>query len=341
MATMKDVARLAGVSTATVSATINMSTYVSPALRARVEAAIRQLGYAPSAVARSLKMGVTRLLGLVVADITNPFFTELVHVVEQAAQLDGYSVLLVDTDQDVEKELAALRLMESQRVDGVILAPSGSPSDYRRAGLSAYRPPIVLVDRAVSQFDADVVVIDNVRAAHLATRHIVALGHRRIATIAGSAHVSTGADRLAGFRTALLEAGLPFDPALVRAGNFREDDGYEAATALLRLPSPPSAIFAANNQMLIGLIRAVVDLGLACPRDVSIAAVDDLPWAGAVSPRLTMIRQPVREMGETVVRLLLQRIAAPATAEPRHVVLQPELVVRDSCAPWPGLRAAG
>jgi LacI family transcriptional regulator len=333
MATIKDVARLAGVSTATVSATVNKSAFVSPELKARVEEAVQKLGYAPSTIARSLKMGSTRLLGLIIPDITNPFFTELVHTVEAKAQLYGYTVLLCNSDEDVAKEIGMLRTMQMQRVDGLILAPSGASVAYRQAGLKSYPVPIVLIDRVLPPFDSDAVLIDNHAAAFKATCHLLEHGHRRIATIAGADHLSTGADRIAGFRGALALYDVASDPEMIRIAAYRQDEAYAACRDLMANAVPPTALFVANNLMLIGAMRALADLGIKSPADISLIAVDDMPWMTAFSPKITVIRQPIQAMGQAVVDVLMRRISPQGRdADPQHLVLDPELIVRDSCA---------
>lgn len=334
MATMKDVARLAGVSIATVSATVNRSAFVSPELRSRVTEAIQQLGYAPDGVARSLKKGRTQLLGLIVADITNAFFTELVHVIEGAVQDAGYSVLLCDTDEDFEKEREFLRILRSHRVEGVILAPTGTPDDYLALRGVADRLPLVLVDRALPDLGFDSVMVDSYAAAYEATAHLVALGHREIATIAGPAHLGTARDRLEGFRAALADRGISVRPEFVRSGNFREDDAMAASRDLLTGRVRPSAVFVANNHMMIGMMRAIATLDLDCPKDISVIGIDDFPWANAFRPRLTVVRQPVEEIGREAVRLLLERTRSDTPHPPVRQVLKPTLVVRDSCAPY-------
>jgi LacI family transcriptional regulator len=334
MTTIRDVARLAGVSTATVSATINKSARVSEALQARVLEAVRQLGYAPDGVARSLKKGRTQLIGLVIADITNPFFADLVHVIGNAAQAAGYAVLLCNTDQDPEKERLYLQLMRTHRADGLILTPTGGGAGYG-AALGGLGLPLVLLDRSVPGLTADAVLLDNRQAARLATRHLLELGHRRIGAIGGPRHLSAAAERLEGFTEALAEQRLASDPALVRHGDFREQGGLEACLSMMGHRERPTALFVANNHMLIGVMRALTQLGLACPADVSVAAIDDFPWANAFTPRLTTVRQPVREMGETALQLLLDRLGGAASATPRQVVLQPTLMVRESCIALP------
>ncbi|MBR1221957.1 LacI family DNA-binding transcriptional regulator [Bradyrhizobium sp. U87765 SZCCT0131] len=332
MATIRDVARLANVSVTTVSNVINSPDKVSPELLARVQAAIDKLGYAPHAAARSLRKRASGLLGLIVGDITNPFFSELFEAVEVAAAERGFSVILCNANENPEREETHLRMLRTQRIDGLILAPSGVVSMNRAALLAALEIPVVLVDRAMEGLGYDAVVLDNHRAAYDATSHVIACGHRRIALINGSPTVRTATDRLQGYREALLAAGVAFDADLVRDAGFREQPAHEAALALLRQPDRPTAIFTTNNLMTIGVLRAVAELGLSCPADVSLIGIDDLPWAEAVSPRLTMVAQPVRAMGEAALNLLARRLAGSHAGPGTTVVMEPRLIVRNSCA---------
>jgi len=334
MATIKDVARLAGVSTATVSATINDTAYVSPALRERVERAIETLNYAPDRVARSLKRGRTNLVGLIVADITNPFFTALVQAAERRLEAAGYAVLLTDTDQQPERDLLYLDLMKAQRVDGVILAPSVStqgPALARRAGM-----PLVLVDREVPGLAADVVALDNERAARLAVAAILAAGHRRVGAIAGPRALTNAEARYRGYRACLEEAGLPVDPAIVAHCDFREDEARAAAHRVLDTATRPTALFVANNLMLLGTMQALADRRLACPADISVVSIDDFPWADAFHPRPTVVRQPVAAIAEDAADLLLDRLAGARDAPPRTRLHAPTLIRRDSLGPPAG-----
>jgi LacI family transcriptional regulator len=332
MATIRDVARLASVSVATVSNVLNNPARVSPELLARVRAAVDKLGYAPDAAARSLRKRSSGLLGLVVADITNPFFSELFEAIELAAAARGFSVILCNSNEITEREEAHLRMLRSQRIDGLILAPTGTVSMNRAALLAALEMPVVLVDRAMEGLGYDAVVLNNHRAAYEATSYAIGCGHRRIALINGPKTVRTAADRLQGYREALLAAGLALDPALVRDAGFREQSAYEAALQLLRSEQRPTAIFTTNNLMTIGVLRATAELGLHCPDDISIIGIDDLSWAEAVAPRLTMVAQPVRAMGETALDLLTQRIAGTRLGAGTTTVLEPRLMVRKSCA---------
>ncbi len=327
---MKDVARLSGVSLATVSAVLSGSSYVSPDLTTRVQKAVQTLGYAPNSVARSLKKGATKLIGLVVPDITNPFFTGFVHAVQKRARALGYSVLLCDSERDFEQERSYMKMLRAHLAIGTILCPSGPEEAYKRLEDDIGIMPIVSVDHIVRRDDYDSVVLDNVVAARIAMQHVIDLGHTRVAIVAGPQHLVPGRDRLAGFADALRGAGLEVIPEFVRQGEFGEAGAFDAVQALLRLPDRPSAIFVTNNQMLIGAMRALAEGGLSCPHDMSIVAIDDFPWAAAFSPALTTVRQPVDAMAEAALAMLVDRVQGISGA-PRHLVFAPELVVRRSC----------
>ncbi len=331
-ATIRDVARLAGVSLATVSNVLNQTRPVAADTAARVLRAVEALRYAPHAAARSMRRRGSGLIGLILADITNPFFTALVHAVERAASAAGHAVLLCNSDEDLQREQQHLELLRMQRVDGIILAATGHPSRGRAAALGQLRVPVVLVDRTFNEFGLDAVTLDNRRAALDATRHILTFGHRRIAMLSGPVAMSTGAERLQGYREALLEAGVLYDEALVRDAGFREERAFEAARELLSSPQRPSAVFAANNLIAIGLMRAIAEQKLECPQDVSVVSIDDFAWANAFRPRLTTVAQPVAEMGETAMRMLLARMRGEAPAAPQLAVMAPVLMARDSCS---------
>ncbi|MEM5434647.1 LacI family DNA-binding transcriptional regulator [Paraburkholderia diazotrophica] len=332
--TMKDVARLAQVSLATVSAVLSGSAYVSPELTGRVKKAVAALGYAPNTVASSLKKGATRIIGLVVPDVTNPFFTELVHSVQKRAREQGYAVLLCDSERDIEQERSYLKMLRAHLATGTIICAAGPDASYKDLPNDVGIMPIVTVDHIIRADDYDSVVLDNVAASRMIMQHIIGLGHTRVAIIAGQQHLVPGRDRLAGFVEALRGAGLDVVPEFVRHGAFNGNDAFDCAHALLALPERPSAIFATNNQMLIGVMRAISESGLSCPRDVSVAAIDDFPWAAAFSPALTTVRQPVDAMAEAAFNLLLERIDG-TNAAPKHLVFAPELVIRQSCVAPP------
>lgn len=333
MSTIHDVAKAAGVSIATVSATINQSAYVSPALQERVRKAVAEVGYHPDGIARSLKTRTTKTLGLIISDISNPFFTAVIRGIEDVANARGYTLVLCNTDERLEKERAYVQLLRSRRVDGLIMAPVGIAEEYEGFD-AAVAVPLVFIDRRVPG-RADAVVVDNVRGALDVVRHLIDLRHRRIGIITGLPKISTSKERLQGYRQALTEAGLPVDPALLKIGYSRLDGGYQAARELLGLPARPTAVFATNNLMAIGLMRAVAECGLRCPQDISVACFDDFEWASVFHPRLTTVAQPTYDMGTKAAELLLARLDGSHAGEPREVVLSPTLIIRDSCGAPP------
>jgi LacI family transcriptional regulator, galactose operon repressor len=308
--------------------------YVSPELKARVAAAIERLGYERNSLASGLKRGRTALIGLIVPDVTNPFFTGLVQATQHLAHQAGYSVLLGTSDWDVGRESGLLRLMRSHRAEGTILCPTGSVDDY--AALSTGPMRLVMVDNASPELRFDTVALDNRKAARLAVGHILSLGHRRVASMAGRAHQFVGDERLAGFLEAMAERGLTAGPELIRRGDFLEDEAYRACGELLALAPRPTALFVANNLMLIGVMRALAAAGIAVPAHMSVASIDDFPWASAFVPALTVVRQPIEAMAAEAFALLMRRVAGEE-GEPRHRVFEPELVIRSSCAE-PGSR---
>ena len=331
MATMKDVAKAAGVSIYTVSSTLSGAAYVSLELRARVNEAIEKLDYQRNSMASGLKRGASSLIGLVVSDVTNPFFTELVECIQNEARLAGYSVLLGISGHDVAREADLLRLMGSHQAAGTILCPAGNEDDYKDGQLAKRRMKIVAIDNAPARTGIDTVALDNRQAARLAVEHLLAFGHRRIATVAGLSHQYVSQQRLHGYQEALESRGIKVKAELVSHGNFRVEDAYRSARRLLDLPQRPTAVFVANNLMLIGAMRAFSEAGVKVPRDVSVASIDDFPWASAFQPALTVVRQPVAAMASAAFGLLMKRLEGGA-GKPVHRVFSPELVVRESAA---------
>ncbi|MCB1379159.1 MAG: LacI family DNA-binding transcriptional regulator [Alphaproteobacteria bacterium] len=331
MATMKDVARLAGVSIATVSAALSGKNYVSPTLNERVRAAVDELGYAPNAMASGLKRGRSTLIGLIVPDITNPFFTEMVHVVQREARAEGLTVILGVSDDDARQEAELVRLMRSHQAAGTIISPCGSDDDTRRLAEVGGRMPIVAIDNVADGMGFDMVVIDNRQAARLAVDHIVTLGHRHIAAVTGPRHRHVSRERLFGFESAMDGHGLSINPDHVVQGEFHVSKAFDAGMALLKAPDPPTAIFVANNQMLIGMLQALAQAGMSVPDDMSVASIDDFPWAAAVTPALTTVTQPVVDMARIGLERLRLRIDGEDSA-PQRFILSPGLAVRSSCA---------
>jgi LacI family transcriptional regulator len=332
MATIYDVAREAGVSSATVSHVINESRYVAADTRARVLSAIASLQYRRDGVARSLRRQKTGTIGLMIADITNPFFSEVVRSVEDAvhARGGGHNLILCNSDEDVGKERRYIDVLLERRVDGLILAPAGGNRQYL-ADLSASGFSLVFVDRALEGVGADAVLVDNRPAAAALTRHLIALGHRRIAVVKAGLAASSIEERVAGWRDALAEAAIPFDSDSVVLSASSVDGAYEAGMELLRRPHRPTAVFCTNNFLTLGMVRAVGAMGLSCPCDIAVAGFDDVPWASGFRPRLTVVAQPTAEIGRLAAGLLFDRLDRRRTGAPVRHLLPAQLIVRESC----------
>jgi LacI family transcriptional regulator len=333
MATIRDVANRAKVSTATVSAVVNDSAYVSPELRARVLAAISELDYTPSLAARNLKRGRSQLIALVVADLANPFFARLVWAAEAAVAAWGYSLVLFNSDEKPENERRILARIKMLSCDGIILVPVDVAANQPPRNAEGEPIPTVLFGRTVEGQKADTITIDNVSAARQVTNYLMDLGHARIGTITGPLHLTTGRGRLDGMLEAMRARGLEPAPGHIRSGEFREDTAYSVARELLTLPDRPTALYVANGVMALGVMRALADLGMKCPDDISIASTDTIPGIGGLRPRLTRTEHPVIDMTNEALRLLVERINRGLSTDARNVVFQPSLVVGESCAP--------
>lgn len=340
--TIRDVSALAGVSMSTVSHVINNTRPVSEAARQRVLAAIRETGYTPNSVARSLKTAATRTIGLVVGDIANPYYTAVAHALETRARAAGYSVVLSDSDDDPRHEAEMLRVLAERRVDGLVLAASS----YSEAGALDYLRqraiPVVQIDRIIDE-NYDYVVAQNKAATHELVTHLCALGHRDIAMLAGLPGLSTSRERVAGFHEALRDSGIDPDPGLIQLGGSRIEPARIATLALLDQEPRPTAIVAGNNQMALGAMKALRERGVRVPQDVALVAFDDFEWADLFQPRLTTIAQPCEGIGQHAVELLLDRIHDPDLPA-RHVRLPAMMRHRESCGcppePLPGQKNA-
>jgi len=332
MVTIREVARQARVSVGTVSNVLAGSATVRAELRRRVEEAMRGLDYHPNQIARSLKTRQTKTLGMVISDITNPFFPQVVRGAEDAAIASGYLLISLNTDDNPERERQALSMLRARKVDGLLLTVAVSRGDmthvrqFRDSGL-----PIVCIDREVPNIPLDLVCSDNARGAKMCMQHLISRGHRRIGFLSGTAGLFTAVTRLEGFNQALKEAGIEQDRKLVRHGDFRFESGYRLAKELLLEHEPPTALFAANAMMGFGALKAIHELGLRCPEDVALAMFDDVPFGDVIQPRLTVVAQPAYEMGRVAAELLIARLdGREASSEPSKHMLVPELLVRES-----------
>ncbi|MBB5371538.1 MULTISPECIES: LacI family DNA-binding transcriptional regulator [unclassified Janthinobacterium] len=328
MATIKQVAQAAGVSFTTVSHVLNNTRPVSDEARAAVLAAAEQLHYVPSALARSLRSRSTGTIGLIITNNTNPYFSEVARGIEDSCYAAGYSVILCNSDDDPVKQREYLNVLLTKRCDGLILS---ALADSDGALLRKMKVPAVLLDRAPNDLSIDAVAVDNHAGGVLAARHLLALGRRRIACIAGPREVTISNERIAGARAAMQDAGVPLPDALCRHADFTSAGGYAAALDLLALPAGqrPDAVFCCNDLMAIGVLRAAAERGISVPGQLAVVGFDDIDLASFVYPALTSVAQNTRELGRVTADFLLARIAEPGLPRQQRS-MAPMLQVRGS-----------
>jgi LacI family transcriptional regulator len=330
-ATIRDVARLAGVSPATVSGVLNQKGNSRAEVRERIEQAMKALDYHADHMARSLKTGSNKVIGMVIPDLRNFFFAELMCGVEEVARAAGFSVLFSHANKDQQLERANLAMLSAHRVAGAVVCSTDAHTSYDGA---LRRFPIVFVDRLpVIGFRGQAVTVDNTAAAWEATRHLIGLGHTDIAIIAGRTDLLAGLQRIEGFRRGMQEACLAIRDEYFRQGDYSIESGYRRGLELLGLPEPPTAIFSCNNNMTLGLMQALAEYKVECPDEISVLSYDDFPWAAFFRPQLTAVAQPGLEMGRRAARMLLDTVAAgkgPEEYGQENVVLKAELRIRQS-----------
>jgi LacI family transcriptional regulator, galactose operon repressor len=328
MTTIREVAESAGVSYATVSHVINNTRLVSQETRERVLAAMDALNYHPNELARSLRQGKTHTIGLVLPDSANPFFAEISRGIEDEAFKKGYSVFLCNTELDTQRELFYVDVLSKKQVDGIIFVAAGDQADSLDF-LLRRSMPVVMIDRNVPNVEVDAVLTDNQLGGFLATRHLIELGHKRIACIAGPSSITPSAERMIGYRRALEEAGLSYDENLILRGDYHAQSGLDITHSILTMNPRPTAIFALNDLMALGALRAAAEANYSVPRDLAVVGYDDLELAQFTNPPLTTIAQPKKEIGAQAVYLLVDRIAQKGRPTSR-LVLAPELIIRRS-----------
>ncbi|MBC8253064.1 MAG: LacI family DNA-binding transcriptional regulator [Ardenticatenia bacterium] len=329
MSTIRDVAERAGVAPTTVSRVINSSGYVSAETRARVETAIAELHYVPNALARSLRSRKTRLLALVLTDITSPFWTTVARGVEDAASEHGFNVILGNTDESEDKQIDYVTVLLQKRVDGFLFVPGRSTPESVQL-IQRQDVPVVVIDRQIPGVEVDVVRSDSEKGAYELIRHLLSLGHRRIGMLSGPETISTAVQRVAGYRRALAEAGVDATADLVRCGWYTQESGYQMTKQVLSAVPRPTALFAANCFIAIGALRALREAVLRVPEDAALVCFDDAPES-ATEPFLTIAAQPAYEVGRRATELLLARLSGEAPQECQEIVLPVEIVVRQSC----------
>ena len=331
MANIKDVAARSGVSITTVSHVVNGTRFVSEIVRQRVEEAVRELGYVPSAVARSLKNNNTRTFGMVIPNNSNPYFAEIIRGVEERCYGAGYNLILCNSNDDVERQALYLRVLAQKRVDGLVFVASGSDAVVR-ATLGDITTPMVLLDREVAGVGGgDLVEVNHAIGGEMACRHLLELGHPRGACISGPPGLSPSSKRRAGWKNALESARVERTESDLARGDFTARGGYQAMQTLLKHRPRPSAVFVCNDLMAFGALAAIREAGISVPEQISIVGFDDIELAAFSAPPLTTVAQPKLQIGTLAAELLLERVDT-GRREARRVILEPQLKVRGSTA---------
>jgi len=331
MTSIREVAERAGVSLGTVSNVLNRPEIVAEETRRRVQLVIEEIGFVPNGSARQLRAGRSQHIGLVVLDVANPFFTEVARGVEDAAHAAGYVVILCNADDSAEKESHYLRVLEEQRTQGVLITPVQSDASYlqrlRQRGIA-----VVLLDRPSRIKDLCSVTVDDIRGGELATAHLLEQGHERIGFVHGPLSIRQCAERRRGVLRAVRAAGLDPDQVIVdiTTSTQRAREGEESVEKLLRARIKPTAVFCANDLLALGLMRGLMKQGISIPGDFALVGYDDVEFASMLSTPLTTIRQPKYELGRTAAELLLDEASNPTSHQHKHIVFQPELIVRES-----------
>jgi len=327
--TIKDVAERAGVSKSTVSHVVNNTRFVDPGTRQRVLQAIEEMDFHPSSLARSLATNHTNTIGLIVSDVSNNFFADVLHGIEDRTSQYNYNFIVCNTNEVLEREDHYLDLLLSQRVDGIIAAATSQRWEALSTA-TLQHTPVVFVDRTFEGMEGPYVGVNNRQGAQLGASHLIHCGHRKIGILAGFQRLSTMRERLDGFRQALQENQVPLPGEWVVQSELSIEGGMGAALQLLRLPNRPSAVFISNNLLLLGALKAIHQLGLKCPDDIAILGFDDHPWAEVTNPPISVVRQPARDVGRQAAEILLC-LMNNETIEASQVILDCNLIVRNSC----------
>jgi len=332
MTTIRDIARMTGVSVSTVSLALSKPDRVGAKTLNKILAAAKEVGYVADPIARGLASGRTQLIGMVVADISNPFFGALLKAVEGAAAARGYLVIMSDSGGLAAREREILDLLQAHRVAGIVLQSSDLSATNARH-LATLKMPLVLIDQKLDGIAADFVGTDNRLASAMLARHLLQLGHRRIGFVAGATGLFTSRERERGFVETLEDAGVEIDQSLIADGRYDGEEAYNVAMQFLTRRDPPTAILAANNVMALGALQATFDLGFHCPDDISIASIDDVPWSNVIAPRLTCALQDPTRLGTLAAERVLARIAAPALQDsgPVDLIVPPQFKLGASC----------
>jgi LacI family transcriptional regulator/LacI family repressor for deo operon, udp, cdd, tsx, nupC, and nupG len=331
MSSLKKVAKQAGVSIATASRVINNSENVRPNTKAKVQQAIEDLNFHPNRVAQRLRstQRKSKLIGLVLPDIQNPFYVDVIRGVEEFAYKNNFAVMIGNFGQDEKKEKLYLEILQSEEVDGFIVAPSHG-KDENIANLIDKGYSVVCIDRGLTNVDVDLVKVDNIKGAFEAIEYLIKLGHTKIAHITGHPQIPTTLERIEGYEEAMRKYDISIDKKLIMNSNSDYESGSELMKKLLELPKPPTAVFTANNLLTLGALQTIHNKGLKIPDDISIIGFDDMYWSLSLNPPLTAIKQSGCDIGKRAAEILLQRINDPQRSN-MSVILNTELKIRKSC----------
>jgi LacI family transcriptional regulator len=333
MATLTQIARQLGVSPSTVSAVVNKRRYVSSDMRVLVEKALEDHNYQPNSIARSLRLRESRTIGLIVPNLADPFFSCLMRGAEDSLSSLGYRLIVADSRDDWKRQADYLASFAARNTDGIILSTCVATNQQIATIPGIVRDvPLVYVDRCPLEAKTICVVVDNVQGAFAATQHLIELGHRRIAVLTGPLNLLNATDRFKGYKRALRTHGIPLDSDLVRADDTTEESGYWHGSDLLQQVNPPTAVLVCSLLATLGVAKAIRELGIACPREVSLIGFDDFAWSSLLCPPLTMVRQPVAELGTAAAKAILRRLRAPGQDMVDKIILPTQLIVRESTA---------
>ncbi len=332
--TINDIAAKAKVSVSTVSRVLNNKAKkyrISKDTEQLVLKAAKELNYRPNHIARGLRLKKTQTIGLIVPDISNPFFAYVTRMIQTFAYGVGYSLIVCNTDENLTTEIEQIELLRSKGVDGFIIMPVGVRYDHL-AELLYDNIPLVLLDRCFDELQTNSVVVNDYKGAFEAVKHLLDYGHKRIAIIQGLANTYTNSARLKGYKDALTKYNIPLDENLIVGNDFRKENGYIEMKILLKLESPPSAIFTTSDLITLGALQAISEEGCRIPDDISIVSFDDTDFAPFLNAPLTAVSQPKELMGEVAVKLLIEDMKSKGQKEKKRIVLEPKLIVRNSVA---------
>ncbi len=329
--TLKEVASLAQVSTATVSNVINNTKHVSESVKKQVFDAMEALNYKPNEIAKSLRVKQSRLIGILISDISNDFISKVVKGIENTLSEIGYNVLLCSTDSDFEKEKEYLNVFMGKRIDGLIISSSGTGDYEHYEDLIKAKVPVVFLNRCPDHLPSNMVMTNNIKGAYIATEHLIKHGHKKIGIITGPLHFSTGRDRFIGYQRALDDYGIPFKKEIVLEGCFNIESGYELTKKLFEEKMDLEALFISNNSMSLGAYKYIKEQGIKIPDEIAIYGYDDPEWADIVDPPLSGIKQPAYQLGVYAAKKIVDTVQGNCTETRGIKYLDPEMVVRKSC----------